>query len=367
MSIRQLVDPIIDLYIEHFADYNGSVRNETLKWSAAERFKEHWNIDAEDLHGTWKASLNKSFIDTQHASPWTGIEKLLSKPEEVEYVREEFRKLFQEDEDPDRKLSQIDAFIEQINAHIDLHEDISKHSYQDRPSVLTYMNLNSPDTNYRYKPDPANEWAAYTEVGDWTTGADFSLAKYYRMCDELLEIVKSREDLLALHNRRFEKGLKNYDQELHILTFDVLYCSWGLKSPMKAVKTKAKDELRRGRIREQIEALEEEKKPYQDLIRETRASMQVVEIKELPMTHKKFGPGVATVEEPDHLVVVLADGTRKKFKYPDAVAGGLIIPDDPEIAQILSENCRLEEEIRKAKKAIKKLDEQEAELQKELT
>ena len=204
----------------------------------------------------WKRCTKSAFIDTRHNHPSQGIALLLKNPSEVEGVRNAFRTLFSEEtDDVEKKWDHILTFMEYINGRLaDLFPNSSIY-LQTREGVLTYLNLWDPDHNYRYKPRPANNWASYIGYADWETGQRFSLRKYYKICDEIREVVKNHQELLCIHRQRFENGEPDYDKKLHILTFDVLYCFWGYEDA-------------------QIEAHEE----YQEVINEYRSAYDNFEL-----------------------------------------------------------------------------------------
>ena len=66
---------------------------------------------------------------------------------------------------------------------------------------------------------------------DWGTGDNIKLDVYYRMCDEILAEMKNCPELLATNKSRYDGNLHlapgelHPDSELHILLFDIIYCS----------------------------------------------------------------------------------------------------------------------------------------------
>lgn len=85
-----------------------------------------------------------------------------------------------------------------------------------------------PDHYYMYKPSQAQAYADCVEFyDDWGSGAKMDLRIYHRMCDELIETIKLHPKFKMIRDTR-----KNYaekplhpDTELHILAFDVIFCS----------------------------------------------------------------------------------------------------------------------------------------------
>lgn len=66
---------------------------------------------------------------------------------------------------------------------------------------------------------------------DWGTGDNIKLDVYYRMCDEILAEMKECPALITTNKSRYDGALKlkpgklHEDAELHILLFDIIYCS----------------------------------------------------------------------------------------------------------------------------------------------
>lgn len=66
---------------------------------------------------------------------------------------------------------------------------------------------------------------------DWGTGDNIGLDVYYRMCDEILAEIRNCPELIATNQSRYdgslhlEPGKLHADPELHILLFDIIYCS----------------------------------------------------------------------------------------------------------------------------------------------
>jgi len=58
---------------------------------------------------------------------------------------------------------------------------------------------------------------------------NFSLSKYYELCDEIHEVVKEHDGLLQMNRRRFENGREDasgVDKELHA-GYEVSACCFG--------------------------------------------------------------------------------------------------------------------------------------------
>ena len=290
----------------------------------------------------WKRCSKNAFIDTRRNHPTEGIRRLLKHPSEVDGVRNAFSALFDIDVvDVEEKWNRIQEFIEYVNGRLTELYPNSSSNLQTKEDVITYLNLWDPDHNYRYKPSPANNWASYIGYADWETGQRFSLRKYYKMCEEIREVVKNHQELLRIHRQRFENGEPDYDKELHILTFDVLYCFWGYED----ARREALEEYQEAMRQQRIDDLEEKLKKTRDEIQIKAAAVSYPDCIGLIVYHKKFGIG-NIVEFNGKLITVsfVTDKTRQ-FKFPDAFVRGFLQPEDDSILEQVKRNDQLEKEV----------------------
>lgn len=201
-----------------------------------------------------------NLIDNATVQPIGGIRLLLKQEKEVEFVRQSFRNLFCEDGgDLDKRQERIDEFIDTVNAKIEKYVNGLWKYPQSRNSVIYYLNLWKPEENYIFKSTEATAWANCIEYGDdFGSGKTFSLKKYYKMCDELLEEIKDNQELLKLHSERMTKEAKEYDDKLHILVYDVIYCAYtyGFYQNMSISKTSIKERIRRASNRQKMDDLQ---------------------------------------------------------------------------------------------------------------
>ena len=352
-----LIERAIQAYIVDFDRNNHrdgtSLRNETRKWTAAANFAKNWDINAEDMLSMWKRSTKDAFVDTKRNQPTEGIRRLLKHPSEVEGVRNAFSALFDKEVvDVEEKWNRILKFMDYINGRLtELYPNFSSY-LQTKEGVITYLNLWDPDHNYRYKPRPANNWASYIGYADWETGQRFSLRKYYKMCDEIREVVKNHQELLRIHRQRFENGEPDYDKELHILTFDVLYCFWGYED----ARREALEEYQEAMRQQRIDDLEEKLKKTRDEIQIKAAAVSYPDCIGLIVYHKKFGIG-NIVEFNGKLITVsfVTDKTRQ-FKFPDAFVRGFLQPEDDSILEQVKRNDQIEKELSALRELEKQLE-----------
>lgn len=370
------VNAVINEYITNF-DMHNIDNDEGYKWVATGCFKKYWNLDAADMLGMFTGAMKEmsNLIDNSQVQPLGGIRLLLSQPDEVEFVRDSFRTLFSEDGgDIDARQKRVDNFIEKVNARIALYTPEGAWKYnQNRTSVIYYLNLDKPDGNYIFKATEANDWANCSEFGeDIGSGASFSLAKYYRMCDELLEFIKDNQTLQNLNAERVEDKFKNseiarFDDKNHILVYDIMYCAYHYLFYDKAAVTKksTKERLRRAGLRKQrdeLNLLQDQKQNDLDSIPD---DIPVPDIVGTAIMHKKFGTGKVT-EIDDKNIIADFNGEVKKFQYPGAFIDGFLSTSTAGFLEAIQSNAKLSS-VRAALKAeIESLDTKIAKIDKEL-
>lgn len=337
MTKAELFEPMVQAYIEDFEKNNSpGARDETPKWEAVAVFQQHWNLEADDMLAMWKKSIGKAeFINTSYTYPASGIQGLLSDKAHPEYttlVRSAFQSLFSDDNgDYEARLNRIDAFINTINGAIKKKNGENSSSQQNRVATITYLNLWDPDHNYRYKPEPANCWAVYVENVNYSTGQYFSLKKYYEMCDELREYIAQHKKLLSVHRTRFQNGLADYDRELHILTFDVLYCAWGKLGDMEKLKASKKAQkllIQKKKLQSEIEAIQQSivaLQPYQEDMP-----------KDFPVKHFSYGAGIANINAYGNFAVTFPKRQTAFFNYPEACEQGILTVSPSVFEQVKS-------------------------------
>lgn len=338
---------IFEQYASRFAELNDVDGNdEGYKWRAESCFIEHWDIDAEDFVSMFKAAMGEmsNLIDNATVQPIGGILLLLKQPKEVEFVRECFRELYKEDGgDLDARQDRIYAFMDKMNAKIDQYVPGSWKYPQKMNNVIYYLNLRYPSDNYIFKATEAVEWANCIEYADdFGSGTTFSLAKYYKMCDELLSAVSENEEIMKLHSQRFKKEARGYDDKLHILVYDIIYCAHTYLFYTDGIiqTTSAKERMMKAHIREQMEQLETEltaaikcSQLYKDIPAHT------IDMIGMEVVHKTFGRGVI-LSQTNGIQVISFPVGEKKFQFPTAYTGGFLKADDSIMAalKMMTEN-----------------------------
>lgn len=326
---RTNLQVIFKKYIDNFEILNNKENDETYKWEIAEEFQT-FDVDAEDfaemLSRLWKASSN--LIDSSQQLPFYALVDYARK--EPETVREMFRNLYADEHlDCDAKQKTI---IEFINASEELRMKYypdSRLYINNQRSVMMYLFLRYPDSNYGYKASQAKSFADCIEFyDDWGPMTDFSLDVFYRMCDQLIEEIKANDALVATHMSRFEKtDRKLYpDESYHILALDIIYSSQAYNfygdmtfAPINAQARKLHFE-RVAKAKELADAVENAKEAS-ELLKQAKEYLEKVLTEGTTVKHRMFGEGSVEkctgtivsvffpkVNETKHLGLVVAVG-----------------------------------------------------------
>lgn len=363
---RKNLDIVLQHYIDHFEELDDvNNHDEGYKWRVESAFKQYWEIDAEDFPHMFRNSMSEisktNLINNSRIQPISGISKLLENDEDVEFVREQFRSLFSEDQgDLDARGERVGSFLEAVNARIEERLPGSWKSMQQRNTVIYYLNLWKPEDNYIFKATEANEWADCIEYADdFGSGASFSLKKYYKMCDELNEALNDYPDLLEKNQKRITREAKGFDDHNHILVFDVIYCSsskymnFYIDCPTLGVSTKERVTI--ARRKEEIRYLEEEIASINEKTNKLNSELkEVPNIEGQRVQHKKYGKGIVVGSVGDKFDVDFS-GRITKFTQ-SSIAQGFVAFSDNTINEILIYNYKIEKKISEYDKELKKMN-----------
>lgn len=345
---RTNLDEIFNCYIDRFDELNDpDSHDEGYKWRAVSCFTENWDIDAENFAEMFKSAMKETgvLIDNATVQPVGGILFLLKYPDEVEFVRECFRELYSDDNgDIDARQARVYTFIEKINSAIEKYAKGSWKYPQKVNNVLSYLSLRYPADNYIFKSKVAEEWANCSEYGDdFGSGQDFSLAKYYKMCDELLRAVQENLEIMRLNKARFDKYAKGYDDKCHILVYDIIYCAhtYGFYTE-GMLRTTAKQRVAKAKEYEKAQSLKNEILEKEEEIRRYKAENTMPNMVGMTVKYKYGGVGTV-VEQTEDFQIVSFDGVEKKLGIPSSYTAGFLRTSE----EIMQSICEYEAKIKK--------------------
>lgn len=220
---------LIRRYEDHVDKIYNAEHDELFKWKAMKTWQDEW-FKPEDAFATFADRFNAArkdfslFIDNTRMHPSAGVVKLWEKePETVERLFCDV--LFA---DPHGDVSAVhanmDRFLEEYEALRQKYFPGNWSYKQDRHSASIFLAMNDPSFNFAFKSNEAHAMARYTDFGfSIGAGASFSLQNYYRLCEEILTALREHEILLTKHFERLTPA-HYYDESLHLLAFDLMYC-----------------------------------------------------------------------------------------------------------------------------------------------
>ena len=162
------LNAIFKKYIDNFEVLNNEKNDETYKWEIAAEFQK-FDVDTEDfaemLNHMWRATDN--LIDSSQQLPFYALVDYARK--EPETVREMFRKLYAEEViDTDVKQKLINEFIASSEELRMKYNPDSRLYVNNQRSVMMYLFLRYPNSNYAYKASQAKSFADCVEFyDDW--------------------------------------------------------------------------------------------------------------------------------------------------------------------------------------------------------
>lgn len=230
---RSHFDQIIDNYIAQFVELNTGDNNEVYKWEIAAKFRPMMDaaLAADDTDFPAKLAavvlLTKQTIDNKNQLAFYALTDYAQS--EPQAVREALCQLLTPDGGDLEARTQ--CFTEFLNFCESMRSKYYPDSWRYRASIRLPMMITGfydPDHYYMYKASQAQAYADCVEFyDDWGSGAKMDLRIYHRMCDELIEAIKSHPQFSNIRDDRvkFAKKPLHPDTEMHILAFDVIFCS----------------------------------------------------------------------------------------------------------------------------------------------
>ena len=343
---RNNLKSIFKKYIDNFEVLNNEKNDEIYKWEIAQEFQ-NFDVDASDfaemLNHMWRTSAN--LIDSSQQLPFYALVDYARK--EPETVREMFRKLYAEEHtDTEIKQQLIDEFIASSEELRKKYNPDSRLYVNNQRSVMMYLFLRYPNSNFAYKASQAKSFADCIEFyDDWGPMTDFKIDVYYRMCEQLIEEIKADEALMETHKSRFENTDRKLhpDEELHILVFDIIFSSQAYNfydgmtyAPINAQARKLYFE-KVAKAKELSETLEKAKVELASLD-EAKEYVAKTLIPGMVVKHKTFGEG--TIEECSETILTVQFpkiNDIKKLGTAVVFANGLITLASEEQTQKIKE------------------------------
>ena len=345
---------LIDRYEEkYYSVVNSKECDEIFKWRAVQRFQKEWFAS-----GAKERPFSELFRDAQKetsllinnavVSPTNGIIKLAEKdPDAVEHL---FREILFSDDGGDISLrhNHMEEFLEQIEKlRVKYFPRYYKYK-QDRHAASCYLALFSPETNYIYRFSEVELFARCIEFGkDIGMGKYFRLEYYYEMCDAIVEALKQHPTLIDKYNHILDSRCYP-DQSLHIMAFDLIYCTrtYGFYAGLEYTsKKKSIEKYTQQQLREKERRDKEEK--YQVLLnQEIQLEQEMSQYLEISLVNveivsSQYGRGVVIGHDTNqhNVIMVQFDSCVKNYRLHNDVWPMLRpkFEDDCEIIQAMTE------------------------------
>ncbi len=360
------LNKLIGIYIDKFDMINNDEHDENMKWKAVYHYKNNFDINASDFYEMFKYAMSESsiIINNGTVQPVNGILKLITYEEDA--VRGLFAMLYEDDGgDLDKRQDKIERFVDEANKLLEKYERGKWKFKQDFRSVLAYLAFYKPEENYFYKSSQCQPFFRYLEYGEEIGyGQYFKLSRYYRMCDEVRSYLATHQELMDTHNTRWSK-VGNPEDNLHILTFDLIYCSivynfYEFNQYTRIIR-KSKADIEQEQLeaaieikRTELEALEGElESEHLDL-----DAIPEINIEGQAVKHKMFGLGKVIKQNGTYIEVEFPSKTSK-FIVTMAFINGFLTSEDSTIIN----RCRqLEASISACEKLEKAIKSKQTEL-----
>ena len=358
MNVERL-NNLINTYIDNFNLINDDEHFENMKWRAIYHFKKHFDLHAANFYEMFKEAMSMSgiVINNGTVQPVNGILKLITHEEDT--MRKLFAMLYEDDGgDLDKRQDKIKRFVDETTRLLDKYERGKWKYSQDFRSVLAYLTFYKPEENYLYKSSQCKPFFRYLEFDEELGHGDyFKLSRYYRMCDEVRYALSKHPDLMKKHETRWDM-VKNPQDDLHILTFDIIYCSIVYEfyehQKYNKIIRKSKFDLEQELLMEKIENKKNELDAME--IEFADAQTKLDEIPEINLEgqtvkHKVFGNGQVISQKGSYIEVAFASKTSK-FGLTTSFADGFLSSEDASVLERCKQFESALAHYKKVKKAI---------------
>ena len=340
---RDNLNAIFKAYIENF-EFINSEHDENYKWEIASQFQD-FDLDAEDFHDMltkmWKASEN--LIDNAKQLPFYAL--LTYSKQEPETVRQMFKDLFIDDTaDLATKQKRILSFIDSSEQLREKYLPYSHLYINNQRSVMQYLFLRYPESNYGYKASQAKRFAdCIGFYEDWGPMSDFKLDVYYKMCNQLVEEIKKNDALMKTHMSRYQHTNRRMhsDINLHILAFDIIYSSqtydFYVNTTFKPINAQAKklhlEQVAKAKELAQAEKMAE--KENQMLIDAKKVFSELLKSGTV-VKHRTYGKGIVETCDGTQISIFFSEKNKTvKLGLALSIGNNFLSCDEPEFADKL--------------------------------
>lgn len=222
---------LIKCYEDNLDLIYNSEHNELFKWRAVQHFRDVWFApENEGLNFAQRFNKAKKessiLIDNSRVSPSNGVVKLAEVAEQE--VEDLFFNVLLTDDGGDIAVRQnnMEVFLEGMEAlRVKYYPQFWKYK-QNRHAASCYLCFFAPDENFIYHYTEVEKFAQYIEYGiDIGSGENFKLDVYYKMCEEVIAVLRESASLLDKQKKLISTDGYYNDDSLHLLVFNLIWCS----------------------------------------------------------------------------------------------------------------------------------------------
>lgn len=359
---------LIQCYEDNLGLIYGSKHDELFKWKAVQHFRDVWYAP-ENESLSFAQRFNKAkkessvLIDNSRVSPSNGVVKLAEIAEsEVEHL---FFDVLLADDGGDINIRQnnMDAFMEGMEALRAKHyPQFWKYKQDDRHAASCYLCFFAPDDNFIYHYTEVETFAQYVEYGiDIGSGRNFRLDAYYKMCEEVIAVLRESTSLLE-KQKKLISGDEFYDDEaLHLLAFNLIWCSntYNFYRGMTHISKKESiKEYTLAKLREKEQAeLEEKRNALLEEIRQLKldiAPYKDISLVGVQVAQKQYGTGTIIAQDVN-VITVEFETCEKKYKINRNIIARPTFEDDEEIVEAFTEYEEKKNKLDKLDRELKTL------------
>lgn len=359
---------LINEYEDNIDKIYGKEHDELFKWRAMKVWRDEW-FKPDEAFSSFAERFNAArkefllFMDNSRMHPSTGVIKLWEKePETIEHL---FYDVLFADTHGDISAVQnhMDRFLEEYE-NLRCKYFPSNWSFkQDRHSASVFLAMNHPEFNYVYKSSETLTMAKYLDFGfSIGSGSSFSLPNYYRLCEEIVSVLREHDTLLEKHFSRLTTEYYN-DQSLHLLAFDLMYCCrtynfYNVVTLPAAVKAKRKRTVAESVSPEEAKRQEEERlakiaELEQEINELERGCDNCSEISLLgvQVTAKPYGTGTVIAQD-RNTIKVRFDDAEKAYILDKKFVARPRFENDDEIISVFTEYGQKQEQIKRLRREL---------------
>jgi hypothetical protein len=217
---------ILDIIAAYKKDFARINEEERYKWEAIGWYKRHWDLSASNFSRMFTDAFSKA-ANLLAANMYYPYKMVIEFAEsEPDTVRALFKMLY------DESIPLAQRYLD-FRAGFDKYvKPLGKNHYQDLHAVSVYLSFEHPETYYIYKYRVYKGFASligFSEEKAAGKSEVWKIENYNRMCDAVLESVRTDKELIEMSQDRFDESCYT-DDALHLLTMDVVYFGSKLSS-----------------------------------------------------------------------------------------------------------------------------------------